>query len=353
MTELSETRANPNGGRRKGSRVTMDVVAERAKVSPSTVSLFLRDPDAVSSKRAERIREAIAETGYTINRLAGALAASHSRTVAVIVPSMMNAFFSETLQAMQDVFEARGYQLMISNSNYDPNREMELLQALLSWSPAALILTGNQHEAARSMLEATGIPVAQMWELGHTPFHLQVGFHHEKVGAALADHFYDTGVRRFTFVGSRMHLDHRAKKRAEGFRSRLEDKGFVADIIALEESTSEVILTKVFDQLTLIADQPQGVFFSNDILALGALFEARRRGIDVPSQLAIAGFGDLPLSQLSCPRLTTVRPYPLEIGRTVATRLLHWIETGTLPAVPESIDLGFEVIVRESTCSAI
>ena len=86
MSDLPATIANGNPGRRKGNRVTMDEVAERANVSPSTVSLFLRDPDAVSSKRAERIREAIAETGYTINRLAGALAASHSRTVTTVFP---------------------------------------------------------------------------------------------------------------------------------------------------------------------------------------------------------------------------------------------------------------------------
>lgn len=330
----------------------MDVVAERANVSPSTVSLFLRDPDAVSNKRAERIREAIAQTGYTINRLAGSLAASHSRTVAVIVPSMINAFFSETLQAMQDVFEARGYQLLISNSNYDTKREMELIRAHLSWSPAALVLTGNQHSAVRSMLEETGIPVAQMWELGDDPFHLQVGFFHEHAGAALAKHLYETGLRSFTYVGLRMHLDRRAQKRAEGFSSWLEQKGCIAKIIALEESTSQAVLSNVFDELALITDQPQGLCCSNDVLAIGAIFESRRRGIEVPNQLAIAGFGDLPLSKVSAPRLTTIRPYPLEIGRVIATRLLHWIETGTLPDVPESVDMGFELIVRESTCHA-
>lgn len=349
MSDLPLTVANLNLGRRKGNRVTMSAVAKRANVSPSTVSLFLRDPDAVSSKRAERIRKAIADTGYTINRLAGALAASHSRTVAVIVPSMVNAFFSETLQAMQDIFEERGYQLMISNSNYDPEREMELLRAHLSWSPAALVLTGNQHVSHRSMLEATGIPVAEMWELGDEPFHLQVGFFHEAVGAALAEHMHSLGLRRFTYVGVRMHLDHRARKRAEGLRAWLEKQGCIVDIIDLEESISETVLAQVFDQLALVADQPQGLCCSNDVLAIAALFEARRRGIKVPTELAIAGFGDLPLSKLSVPSLTTVRPYPIEIGRTVATRLLQWIETGTLPARPETVDLGFELIVREST----
>jgi LacI family gluconate utilization system Gnt-I transcriptional repressor len=94
---------------------------------------------------------------------------------------------------------------------------------------------------------------------------------------------------------------------------------------------------------------PRVLCFSNDILAISALFEAHRLGISVPNSLGIAGFGDLPLSQFSFPSLTTVKPYPKDIGRIVATRLITWIETGTLPTEPETIDLGFELIVREST----
>lgn len=330
----------------------MDVVAARAKVSPSTVSLFLRDPEAVSSKRADRIRQAIAETGYTINRLAGGLAAAHTRVVGVIVPSMINAFFSETLQAMQDVLEARGYQLLISNSNYDAERELQLLRAHLSWSPAAVVLTGSEHSPARAMLEATGIPVAQMWELGGYPCQLQVGFFHEQVGAALAEHLHGMGLEHFTYVGARMHLDHRARKRAEGFCSWLEAHKCQATVIAVEQATSDVVLNAVFDQLTFYDGKPQALCCSNDVLAMGALFEAQRRGIDVPRQLAVAGFGDLPMSKLCVPRLTTVRPFPAEIGRTVANRLLHWIDCGTLPEKAETHDLGFELIVRESTGAA-
>ncbi|CAM3771868.1 Catabolite control protein A [Pseudomonas reidholzensis] len=350
MSDRSDSETS-NGTARRGrvSRVTMDMVAEQAKVSPSTVSLFLRDPDAVSSKRAERIRQAIADTGYTINRLAGALAGSHSRAVAVIVPSMINAFFSETLQAMQEVFETRGYQLLISNSDYDPQRELELLRAHLSWSPAALVVTGSDHAAARPLLEATGIPVAQMWELGNDPFHLQVGFYHEAAGAALAEHLHAQGLEHYLYVGTRMHLDHRARKRAEGFSAWLAEKGQAAQVIALEQNTSQAELSEVFEQIARNGSGPQGLCCSNDVLAIAALFEAQRRGIAVPEQLAITGFGDLPLSKLSAPRLTTVRPFPAEIGRTVATRLLSWIEAGTLPDQPEVVDLGFELVVRESS----
>lgn len=87
-------------------------------------------------------------------------------------------------------------------------------------------------------------------------------------------------------------------------------------------------------------------------LGIAALIEARRRGIEVPKQLAIAGFGDLPLSKVSSPRLTTVRPSAGDIWRVVATRLFKWIEIGTLPAEPETVDLGFELIARESTGTA-
>lgn len=334
---------------RKGNRLTMNDVAVLAKVSPSTVSLFLRNPSAVSAKRAERIQTTINETGYIVNRLAGALAGTHNRAVGVIVPSLINAFFSETLQVMQEVFEARGYQLLISNSDYDAKREIELLRAHLSWSPAALILTGYSHPDARHILTEANIPIAQMWELGGQPFHLQVGFFHEKVGATLAEHVYAQGYRVFTYIGSRMHVDLRAKKRADGFCAWLTQKGYEPDVIALEDRTTAITMTQLFEQIHLNDNTPRVLCFSNDILAISALFEAHRLGISVPNSLGIAGFGDLPLSKLSFPSLTTVRPYPQKIGRIIATRLVAWIETNTLPTEPEIIDLGFELIAREST----
>jgi LacI family gluconate utilization system Gnt-I transcriptional repressor len=349
MGDLPYPNNHAKAGSRKGNRLTMNDVAALAKVSPSTVSLFLRNPSAVSAKRAERIQATINETGYTINRLAGALAGAHNRAVGVIVPSLINAFFSETLQAMQEIFEARGYQLLISNSDYDTKREIELLRTHLSWSPAALVLTGYPHPDARPMLAEAGIPIAQMWELGGQPFHLQVGFFHEKVGAALAEHVYAQGYRAFTYIGSRMHVDLRAKKRADGFCAWLTQKGYEIDVIALEDQTTTITMANLFEQIHLNDNVPRVLCFSNDILAISALFEAHRLGISVPNSLGIAGFGDLPLSQFSFPSLTTVKPYPKDIGRIVATRLITWIETGTLPTEPETIDLGFELIVREST----
>ncbi|MNE77258.1 HTH-type transcriptional regulator GntR [compost metagenome] len=146
-----------------------------------------------------------------------------------------------------------------------------------------------------------------------------------------------------------MHRDHRARKRAEGFSAWLAAKGQEAQVIALEHNTSQAELSEVFDQIASYSGGPQGLCCSNDVLAIAALFEAQRRGIAVPEQLAVAGFGDLPLSKLSAPRLTTVRPFPAEIGRTVASQLLAWIEAGTLPEQPKVVDLGFELVVRESS----
>ena len=349
MGDLPYPNNQAKTGSRKGNRLTMNDVAALAKVSPSTVSLFLRNPSAVSAKRAERIQATINETGYTINRLAGALAGAHNRAVGVIVPSLINAFFSETLQAMQEVFESRGYQLLISNSDYDTQREIELLRTHLSWSPAALVLTGYPHPDARPMLAEAGIPVAQMWELGGQPFHLQVGFFHEEVGAALAEHLYAQGYRTFTYIGSRTKVDLRAKKRADGFCAWLKEKGQAPNIIDLVDRTTAIAMAQVFEQLQLTENIPHALCFSNDVLAISALFETHRLGINVPNQIGIAGFGDLPLSQFSFPSLTTVKPYPQDIGRIVATRLITWIETGTLPTEPETIDLGFELIARKST----
>ncbi|NDV88987.1 LacI family DNA-binding transcriptional regulator [Aurantimonas aggregata] len=123
----------------------MSDVAEAANVSPSTVSLYLRRPKAVSKKAGAAIANAIETLGYVPNLMAGGLAAARSRVVGVIVPSMSNAFFAQTASALQAILSARGFQIMFGNTDYDEEAEFDLVRAYLSWSPSALVLTGLYH----------------------------------------------------------------------------------------------------------------------------------------------------------------------------------------------------------------
>ena len=133
--------------RRSMQRVTMTDVAERAEVSPSTVSLYIRKPDAVMPARGKAIERAIRALNYVPNMVAGGLAAATSRIVSVIVPSVRNAFFAETVAALQNELGRAGIQVLLGHAEYNPDTEEELVRAALSWSPAAIVLTGLSHSS--------------------------------------------------------------------------------------------------------------------------------------------------------------------------------------------------------------
>jgi LacI family gluconate utilization system Gnt-I transcriptional repressor len=332
----------------------MDDVAARARVSPSSVSLFLRNPEAVSPRIAPRIKQAIDVLGYVPNLLAGSLAAARTRAIGVVVPSLGNAFFSETVAAMQKEFDRHGYQLLLGATDYDAARETELVRTFLSWSPTALVITGCRHDdATRMLLRQARAPVAEMWELGGEPFDLQVGFSHRAVGETLAAHLYELGARRIAFAGARMSSDLRARQRCDGLRDWLARKGVDVFVVDLQSGASPTSGGEALGAALDGMPDVQAIACSNDVMALGVLFEAQRRGIDVPEQLAVTGFGDLPFSQVCVPPLTTIQPHAASIGLRIAKELLLQLDAPADDTAgaqePRVVDVGFQLVTRQSS----
>lgn len=329
----------------------MEDVANRAQVAASTVSLYLRQPDLVSQKLAPAIETAIKELGYVPNRLAGALAAANTRAIAVIIPSLTNAFFSSTVTAIQTVLEEHNYQLLLGTSEYSQDKEAKLVQTFLSWSPAALVLTGLQHhKATRALLRTAALPIAEMWEIGGKPFDLQVGFSHELAGQRVTEHLHAVGCRKIAYIGARMTSDHRAAQRALGYKSWIEANTTSQPlIIDTLEIASPQGAGEAMAQLLSQHPDIDGVCCSNDVLALGVLFEAQRRGIRIPDDIAVTGFGDLPFSSASVPTITTIRPPSKIIGLKVANEILQLVEMKGHKDKPTIIDVGFELVIRGSS----
>jgi len=281
--------------------------------------------------------------------MAGALAAARSRTVGVIVPSLVNSFFATTLEAMGDVLGAHGYQILLGNSGYALEREEALVASFLSWSPAAIVLTGRAHSRATlKRLLAADVPVVEMWEIGENPIDTTVGFSHRAVGRAAARHLIERGRRHIAFVGAALAQDRRASQRRDGFLEVLrEHDRDTGAVIALDARASVDGGRRGVDELLARFPHADAVFFSNDVLMLGGLFECQRRGLAVPDRLALIGFGDLDFTACSRPALSTLRPPRREIGETVARHLLERFAHSTRNAA--AIDLGFELVAREST----
>lgn len=334
--------------RRGVGRATMQDVARIADVSPSTVSRVLRAPRSVSEQLVARVRSAIDRLGYVPNLMAGGLAAARGHTVGVVVPSIINSFFAGTVDTLSASLSSAGWQVIDGITNYSEAREEALIEAFLSWSPAAMIVTGVRHTPrAERLLRNARIPIVETWELVDNPIDVAVGFSHRDVGRTMTRHLVAGGRRRLAFVGAMMQLDHRAAQRADGFRdSAAEASGVSSTVIELPDRSSVAGGVHALAELLAAAPRPEAIYFSNDVLALGALFECQRRGLRVPEDIAIAGFGDLDFAAHCVPSLTTTRPPREAIGRETAMILLGRF-AGQEPA-RRVVDLGAELIVRRS-----
>lgn len=334
-------------GSRSTGRPTLNEVARQAGVSPITASRALRGVSTVTPESVERVRAAALDLGYVANPAARALASSQSQTVVVLVPSLSNQLFIETLEAIQNVLRTRGLDVVIGNYHYSPEEEENLLRNHLVNRPRGLLLTGFDHTPAlRQLLAASGVPCVHMMELDTVRGAYCVGFSQIQAGAEAARHLLGRGRKRLAYIAAQ--LDPRVMQRGEGFRQVLEEQGlYDAALQVMTPQPSSIGLGgELFMQLMTQHPDVDGVFFCNDDLAQGAALEALRRGIEIPQRVSLVGFNDLPGSAHMVPRLTSIRTPREEVGQRAAQLLLGLIDG---VAQKPQVDLGFELVVRESS----
>ncbi|MEM7668431.1 MAG: LacI family DNA-binding transcriptional regulator, partial [Pseudomonadota bacterium] len=191
------------------NRTTMADVAKLAGVSKMTVSKVIREVGSVSIETRQRVRQAIEDTGYMPNRIAGSLSTQTNPMVAVVVPTLSGNTFGEALRGIEAVLSVAGLQTLVGATSYDPETEEKLIENLLSWQPSGLILTsGNEHnDKTRRLLESRPCPIVEIWDVDDALFDAKVGFSHRNAGQMMAEHLLERGRRNFGFVGSRLHKD--------------------------------------------------------------------------------------------------------------------------------------------------
>ncbi len=337
---------SPRASARSTGSVTLGDVAKLAGVSPITVSRVLNRPELVTADTLEAVRRAIVQTGYVPNLLAGGLASSRTKLVAAIIPTLGNAMFIDTIQPLNDCLSAAGYQLMLGLSGFPTTCEEDLLKAILSRRPDAIVLTGVNHSSeSRQRLQAARIPVVETWDLTEKPIDMLVGFSHEKIGEAVADYLTGRGYRRFALVCAE---DERARIRRRSFLAALARQG-AACLATVDVPTPTTVRMGREGLARLLSDghRPEAIFCSSDVLAQGVLAEAQSRGLTVPADLAVMGFADLDFAAYTFPSLSTVHVDRAAMGRRAAEILLARLAGR---AVEEKrIDIGFAIVERAST----
>ena len=339
---------------------TMQDVSRLAGVSTMTVSRALADPGLVAQETRERVQQAIEQLGYVPDRVAGSLSSRRTGFIAAILPTLTNANFADTAHGLTEVLRQAGYQLLIGHTMYDLTEEERLIRAMLARRPEAIVLTGATHtKAASRLLLDVGIPVVEIWELPTHPLDHTVGFSNREIGRAAARHLLALGHRRLAALGPRADgdaRDFRGEERLAGFAAVLEEQGAVPPAMIRQEPVplSFEQGARSLAALLEVAPEVEAVFAVSDLVAVGALMEGHRRGIRVPRDLSLMGFGDFEIGRQCVPALTTIRVDARDIGRRTGELLLRLLQVEPRggPGDPDLIDLGFQLIQRATTAPA-
>ncbi|MFX4220735.1 MAG: LacI family DNA-binding transcriptional regulator [Thalassobaculum sp.] len=332
-----------------GGWVTMGDVAERAGVSKITVSRVLRSPEKVRGETRERVQAAIDALGYVPDEAAGGLSSRRSRIVGAVISTLAGSTFASTVDGLGARLRRHGHQLLLAGTDYSSAKEADAVAAILGRRPDGLVLTSTTHtDGTRSILKASRVPVVEIWELPADPIGYAVGFSNRDAGRAMALHLLATGRHRPAFVGTAGEGDRRGRLRYEGFAEGLGEAG-IAEARAAAPSADSHTVRGARGLAAVLERWPDtdAIFCASDALALGALSEAKRRGLRVPDDIAIAGFGDFEFAGESGLGLTTVRIPGSQIGEAAAQLILD-VNAGT-PPDRRTIDVGFEVVARSTT----
>lgn len=339
-----------NQTRKSSNRVTLQDVAQSIGVSAITVSRALNKPEKVSKDMRLKVEAAAKGLGYIPNRAASALASAHSHIVGLIIPSLTNYVFADVIRAVYDVLLIEGYQILLGNSHYSPIEEEKLAATFLEQNADGIIITGlDQTNYGRQLLSRAGIPIVQIMEVGENVIDMNVGFSHFQAAYDVTCHLIGKGRKNIGFLGARM--DPRAQRRLQGYQKALTDAGLSwrGKISTTHQPSTVKLGGELLLDILASADTLDAIFCLNDDLAMGALFECQRSQIAVPEELAIVGFNDLEPSASVNPSLTTVRAPLTKMGQVAAQMLFKRMQGEQIPEDQKVIDLGYEIITRQST----
>lgn len=291
-----------------------------------TASRVLRGKGDVSDATRARVLEAARTIGYVPNKIAGSLASSRVNLVAVVIPSLGNLVFPEVLSGISQTLDDTGLQPVVGVTDYLPEKEEKVLLEMLSWRPSGVIIAGLEHsDVSRAMLSRAGVPVVEIMDTDGDPIDACVGISHRRAGREMAEAILAAGYRNIGFLGTKMPLDHRARKRFEGFTRTLakagieiSDREFYSGGSALLKGRemTEAILTRRPDLDFL--------YYSNDMIGAGGLLHLLSKGARIPAEIGLAGFNGMELLDGLPMQLATMDAGRREIGvkaaEIIATR---------------------------------
>jgi len=324
--------------------MSLEDVAQRARVSPATVSRVLNNIGVVKSSTRTRVLKAIEELKYYPNVHARALAGGVSRTLGLIVSNLENPFFLDIFRVLEQEAHANGYEVLVANTDYDSQWLHSSVRIMLGRRVAGLALVVSEIEPAildeleerkiRTVVYDVGSPRRSI---------LSIKSNYRKGIERVSEYLRSLGHKRMAFVGHHTALGPLSDRKRT--------------FINVMERASDLQFTTVADtddyaggrravqQLFASKFRPTAILCVNDFMAVGVLRQLRDMGIDVPGDISVTGFDNITLSAVVYPALTTLHIPRDQIGRQIFASLTQKQPLKT----QQEIIFVPELVVREST----
>jgi LacI family transcriptional regulator len=304
---------------------TIRDVAHRAQVSVATVSRALNGVENVSDITRARVADAVRELGYVPHAGARSLSLARTNAIGVVLPDLHGEFFSEIVRGMDRAAGRRGYLLLLSNLHGSGAQAALALRAMRGRVDGLIVMAPHLSEEELASAVPAGLPTILINTRAAHEAHASIHLDNAAGARAVVDHLVSIGRRKLVHIaGPEQNID--AQERARAFQAAA--AGHEVETVTVHGNFEESSGVTAVEALLDAGHRFDGIFAGNDNMAIGAMAALRSAGIDVPGQVAVAGFDDIPLAQHL--GLTTVRVRIAELGERALVRLLDGLEQGDL-----------------------
>ncbi len=335
------------------AHLTLKDLARKLGISPSTVSRALHDHPDISDKTKRKVMDAAEEFGYQPNPIAQSLKRQRSNTIGVIVPEIRHNFFATVISGIEEVAYEAGYIIMVCQSNETLSREIMTAKALAANRVAGILMAISLETTSYDHMRAVmrqGIPLVQYDRVVDELNTGKVIIDDFRASYRATSHLIDCGYKRIGFLAGKEGIIMN-RLRFNGYRQALKNHG-IPYYPELHTGTGGCrgIDGRIGAETYLnMENPPDAVLAINDPVAVGAFCRFREAGLNIPDDIAIAGFSGSPESALIDPALTTVSQPAFEMGRAAAAMLLRQLASDKENFIPETITLETELLIRGSS----
>jgi LacI family transcriptional regulator len=333
-------------------KITIKDIANVLGLTPSAVSKALNNHPRISDKTKKAVQEVAQKLNYQPNLLSSALRKGKSFLVGVIIPRVQSSFFSSVVEKMEEILNANGYNIVITQSNELYSKECKSIDSLLSIQVDGIIASMAKETTNLDYFEkikSNGVQLI-LFDRGEDSLNVDyIGIDDHSSSFMIVQHLVEQNCKRIAHIAGLNHI-RIYKDRTLGYRDALEQFGFaIYDEMIIESNLQVEDGRRIMKQLLELPQRPDAVYAAGDYAALGALQVLLEEKIKVPEEIALVGFSNEPFTSLTMPPISTINQRSQKIGQLAAEAFLERINNSSKMNSPKKTIINAELIIRESS----